>query len=42
MTKWNRTKIANLLATNNKAVERALVVVFNNQELDEQALDCLL
>ena len=39
MTKWNRTKIANLLATNNKAVERALVVVFNNQELDEQALD---
>ena len=39
MTKWNRTKIANLLATNDKAVERALVVIFNNQELDEQALD---
>jgi len=39
MTKWNRTKIANLLATNNKAVERALIVVFNNQELDEQAMD---
>ena len=38
-TKWNRTKIANLLATNNKAVERALIIIFNNQEADEQACD---
>jgi len=38
-TKWNRTKIANLLAINNKAVERALIVIFNNQEADEQACD---
>lgn len=37
-TEWNREKIANLLATSDKAVERALVVVFNNQEADEQAI----
>ena len=36
--KWNREKIANLLATSDKAVERALVVIFNNQEADEQAI----
>jgi hypothetical protein len=37
-TEWNREKIANLLATSDKAVERALVVVFNNQEADEHAI----
>jgi len=37
-TEWNRGKIANLLATSDKAVERALVVIFNNQEADEQAI----
>jgi len=38
-TEWNRTKIANLLATSDKAVERALIVIFNNQEADEQVMD---
>jgi|TARA_B100000959_G_scaffold167826_1_gene175833 uncharacterized protein (UPF0179 family) len=38
-TSWTRTKIVNLLQNSDKAVERALIVIFNNQEADEQACD---
>ena len=36
---WTKSKIVELLENNDKAVERALVVIFNNQELDEQSSD---
>ena len=39
MTKWNKEKIVKLLSNNDRAVERAVVVIFNNQEEDEQAMD---
>lgn len=35
---WTKSKIVNLLANNDRAVERAIVVVYNNQEGDEQAM----
>ena len=36
---WTKSKIVELLENNDKAVERALIVIFNNQELDEQSSD---
>lgn len=36
MTDWNKDKIVTLLQTNNKAVEKAIVVIYNRQTLDEQ------
>jgi len=36
---WTKSKIVNLLANNDRAVERAVVVIFNNQEEDEQIME---
>ena len=36
---WTKSKIVNLLANNDRAVERAVIVIFNNQEEDEQIMD---
>lgn len=36
MTKYNKTNILNMLNTNDKAVYRALVVLFERQTADEQ------
>ena len=38
-TTWNRDQIDNLLRTNPKAVERAIVRLYNLQTQDEQASD---
>jgi hypothetical protein len=38
-TAWNRESITALLARNDRAVERALVVLFDRQTADEQASD---
>lgn len=35
-TKWNKESVTNLLMINNNAVERAILVVYNNQTTDEQ------
>ena len=39
MTNLTGTDIINLLKTNDKAIGRALVVLFNNQTSDEQAIE---
>lgn len=39
MTNLTGTDIVNLLKTNDKAIGRALVVLFNNQTADEQAVE---
>lgn len=36
---WTKEAVQNLLATNDKAVGRALLVLFNNQTEDERATD---
>ena len=36
---WTREKVIALINTNNAAVERAMVVVFNNQTRDEQRIE---
>jgi hypothetical protein len=36
---WTKSKIVNLLANNDRAVERAVIVIFNNQEEDEQIME---
>ena len=33
---WNKQSIKELLLTNNKAIERAILVIFSNQTLSEQ------
>jgi hypothetical protein len=38
MTEWNKEKILNLLAVNDKAVGRAILRVYANQTQDEQNL----
>ena len=35
--KWTKETVTNLLLTNNTAVERAILVVYNNQTIDEQS-----
>jgi hypothetical protein len=37
--KWNKVTIQTLLATNPRAVEKALVVIYNNQTNSEQHSD---
>lgn len=37
MTNWNKDKLVTLIQNNNKAVERAIVVIYNRQTLDEQS-----
>jgi hypothetical protein len=34
---WNRESIENLIQTNNKAVEKAIIHIFNRQTSDEQS-----
>ena len=33
---WDKSKIRNLLETNNKAVERAILAIYHRQTLEEQ------
>lgn len=34
---WNKDKIAHLLRTNDRAVEKAILCIYNRQTFDEQA-----
>ena len=36
MKKWNKDSIKDLLSSNDRAVERAILVIYNNQTLDEK------
>jgi hypothetical protein len=37
MAKWNKENIQSLLATNDRAVERAIVRIYNNQTVSEKS-----
>ena len=37
MSEWNKEKLVELLNTNDRAIERAMVVLYNRQTLGEQA-----
>lgn len=37
MTDWNKEKIVGLLQSNDRAVERAIIVIYNRQTRDEQS-----
>jgi len=39
MTEWNKEKLINLLTVNDKAVELAIVIIYNRQTLEEQSLE---